>query len=129
MPGQPHQFTGQQPERPTGAAGGRFGTGGGHQQRLFAARQQAGCPRARVFRKRPFQIAVDKAALGPAHRRSADRNVAGDGLFTLPGIQVSPPTVHQMVLTLERAGLIRRQPGVARSIEVLVAPECLPVLR
>ena len=35
--------------------------------------------------------------------------------------QVSPPTVHQMVLTLERAGLIRRQPGVARSIEVLVA--------
>ena len=42
---------------------------------------------------------------------------------------VSPPTVHQMVLTLERAGLIRRQPGVARSIEVLVEPERLPVLR
>ena len=42
---------------------------------------------------------------------------------------VSPPTVHQMVLTLERAGLIRRQPGVARSIEVLVDPERLPVLR
>ena len=31
--------------------------------------------------------------------------------------QVSPPSVHQMVLTLERAGLIRRTPGVARSIE------------
>lgn len=43
--------------------------------------------------------------------------------------RVSPPTVHQMVLTLERAGLIRRQPGMARSIEVLVAPEYLPVLR
>ena len=28
--------------------------------------------------------------------------------------RVSPPSVHQMVLTLERAGLIRRQPGVAR---------------
>ena len=42
---------------------------------------------------------------------------------------VSPPAVHQMVLTLERAGLIRRRPGVARSIEVLVAPELLPVLR
>ena len=42
--------------------------------------------------------------------------------------RVSPPTVHQMVLTLEREGLIRRQPGLARSIEVLVAPECLPVL-
>ena len=43
--------------------------------------------------------------------------------------RVSPPSVHQMILTLERAALIRRQPGVARSIEVLVAPENLPVLR
>jgi Mn-dependent DtxR family transcriptional regulator len=42
---------------------------------------------------------------------------------------VSPPSVHQMLLNLERAGLIRRQHGVARSIEVLVAPELLPVLR
>ena len=43
--------------------------------------------------------------------------------------QVSPPSVHQMVLTLERVGLIRRQPGLARSIELLVAPENLPVLK
>jgi DNA-binding MarR family transcriptional regulator len=43
--------------------------------------------------------------------------------------RVTPPTVHQMVLTLERAGLIRRKPGVARSIELLVDPEDLPVLR
>jgi DNA-binding MarR family transcriptional regulator len=42
---------------------------------------------------------------------------------------VSPPSVHQMVLTLERTGLIHRKPGVARSIKVLVAPEFLPVLR
>jgi Mn-dependent DtxR family transcriptional regulator len=42
---------------------------------------------------------------------------------------VSPPSVHQMVLTLERAELVRRQPGIARSIEVLVPPELLPVLR
>ena len=42
--------------------------------------------------------------------------------------RVAPPTVHQMVLTLERAGLIRRQPGVARSIELLVDPEALPAL-
>lgn len=42
---------------------------------------------------------------------------------------VSPPTVHQMVLTLERDGWIRRTPGTARSIEVLVDPELLPVLR
>jgi Mn-dependent DtxR family transcriptional regulator len=43
--------------------------------------------------------------------------------------KVTPPTVHQMVLTLERVGLIRRKPGVARSIELLVSPESLPVLR
>jgi DNA-binding MarR family transcriptional regulator len=43
--------------------------------------------------------------------------------------RVTPPSVHQMVLALERAGLIRRQPGVARSIEVLVEPGDLPPLR
>ena len=42
--------------------------------------------------------------------------------------EVSPPSVHQMVVTLERNGLIRRQPGVARSIEILVAPEDIPIL-
>ena len=42
--------------------------------------------------------------------------------------RVTPPSVHQMVLTLERAGLIRRRPGVARSIELLVKPEALPPL-
>lgn len=43
--------------------------------------------------------------------------------------KVTPPTVHQMLITLERIGLIRRKPGVARSIELLVSPESLPVLR
>ncbi len=43
--------------------------------------------------------------------------------------RVTPPTVHQMVLALEHAGLIQRQPGVPRNIELLVAPETLPVLR
>jgi Mn-dependent DtxR family transcriptional regulator len=43
--------------------------------------------------------------------------------------QVSPPSVHQMIVSLERAGLIRRQPGVARTIELLVAPEILPILK
>jgi DNA-binding MarR family transcriptional regulator len=42
--------------------------------------------------------------------------------------QVSPPSVHQMIVTLEQNGLIRRQPGVARSIQILVAPEDLPIL-
>lgn len=40
----------------------------------------------------------------------------------------TPPTVHQMVLTLEKRGLIRREPGVARTIEVLLPPEQLPHL-
>jgi DNA-binding MarR family transcriptional regulator len=42
--------------------------------------------------------------------------------------RVTPPSVHQMVLTLERAGFIKRKPGVARSIEVLVEPKLLPEL-
>ena len=43
--------------------------------------------------------------------------------------RVTPPSVHQMVLTLERQGLIRRRPGVARSIAVLIDPKDLPVLQ
>ena len=43
--------------------------------------------------------------------------------------RITPQTVHQMVLTLERAGFIKREPGVARSIELLIDPEDLPVLR
>jgi Mn-dependent DtxR family transcriptional regulator len=42
--------------------------------------------------------------------------------------RVSPPSVHQMVLTLERAGLIRRQPRTPCSIEVLVDSKDLPEL-
>jgi Mn-dependent DtxR family transcriptional regulator len=42
--------------------------------------------------------------------------------------RVSPPSVHQMVVTLERAGFIRRQPRVARSIEGIVDPVQLPEL-
>ena len=43
--------------------------------------------------------------------------------------RVTPPTVHQMILALERHTFIRRTPGAARSIELLVTPELLPVLR
>ena len=42
--------------------------------------------------------------------------------------RVTPPSVHQMVVALERAGLISRQPGVARSIAVLVDRSALPAL-
>jgi DNA-binding MarR family transcriptional regulator len=42
--------------------------------------------------------------------------------------RVSPPSVHQMVINLERARLIRRTPGLARSIELLIEAEKLPTL-
>jgi SOS-response transcriptional repressor LexA len=43
--------------------------------------------------------------------------------------RVTPPSVHGMVLSLERSGLIRREPGRARSISVLVDPMALPPLQ
>jgi DNA-binding MarR family transcriptional regulator len=43
--------------------------------------------------------------------------------------RVTPPSVHQMILTLQRAGLIRREPGLARSIQLLVDPKILPALQ
>lgn len=39
---------------------------------------------------------------------------------------VTPPSVNQMTKTLERKGLIRRQPGVPRSIEILAANDAIP---
>src|SRR6201987_6043277 len=42
--------------------------------------------------------------------------------------RVTPPSVHQMLITLEREGLSRRQPGVARSIQLLIDPSALPPL-
>jgi hypothetical protein len=41
-------------------------------------------------------------------------------------IGVALPSANQMIRTLEKKGLIRRQPGVPRSIEVLVSPDVLP---
>ncbi|MGA2218926.1 MAG: hypothetical protein ABSG51_12610 [Terracidiphilus sp.] len=42
--------------------------------------------------------------------------------------RVSPPSVHQMVLTLEANGFIERTPGQGRSIRLLLAREDLPDL-
>ncbi|HSB81428.1 MAG TPA: hypothetical protein VLM91_21830 [Candidatus Methylomirabilis sp.] len=41
---------------------------------------------------------------------------------------VSAPSIHQMILTLEKRGLVERTPGKARSIRVLVPLEKLPPL-
>ena len=42
--------------------------------------------------------------------------------------RVSPPSVHQMVVTLEASGYIERTPGQARSLRVLLSREDLPNL-
>jgi hypothetical protein len=42
---------------------------------------------------------------------------------------VTPPSVHQMVLKLEEKGFISRVPRQARTIQMLVEPDQLPVLR
>ena len=42
--------------------------------------------------------------------------------------RVSPPSVHQMVLTLEARGFIERTPGQARSIRLVIPSEELPDL-
>ncbi len=42
--------------------------------------------------------------------------------------RVTPPSVHQMILTLERNGLISRAPGKGRSIALLVPRDEVPAL-
>ena len=42
--------------------------------------------------------------------------------------RVTPPSVHQMVLTLESKRLIERTPGLDRSIRLLIQREDLPDL-
>ena len=43
--------------------------------------------------------------------------------------RTTPPSVHNMIKALEQHGYIHRRPGVARSIQLLVPCELLPVLR
>jgi hypothetical protein len=42
--------------------------------------------------------------------------------------QLTPPSVHSMILTLERRGFISRVPGQPRSITLLISPGSLPPL-
>jgi DNA-binding MarR family transcriptional regulator len=42
--------------------------------------------------------------------------------------KVTAPSVHQMLKTLDQIGLIQKQPGVARSIQLLIPPQELPIL-
>ncbi len=42
--------------------------------------------------------------------------------------EISPPSAHQSIMTLERRGLIARIPGQSRSIGILLPREQLPDL-
>jgi Mn-dependent DtxR family transcriptional regulator len=42
--------------------------------------------------------------------------------------RVTAPTVRHMIVTLERAGFIKKQPRAPRTIELLVDPKLLPEL-
>jgi DNA-binding MarR family transcriptional regulator len=87
------------------------------------------------------QISVTRAAPSPRFTPKQGQYLAFIHAYTLvlgrPPAEadlqryfcVTPPSVHQMVLTLERSALIHRQPGVARSIRVLLDPEALPPLQ
>jgi Mn-dependent DtxR family transcriptional regulator len=43
--------------------------------------------------------------------------------------RVTPPSVHRMIVELERLGFIERTPGKARSIKLRISEEDLPRLR
>ena len=42
--------------------------------------------------------------------------------------RVTPASVHQMILVLERLGFIERTPRAPRSIRILIDPDTLPAL-
>jgi hypothetical protein len=77
-------------------------------------------PRAKTFTPKQGQYLACIHPYTRLHRRPPAQPTSGN-------ILGSHHLQFRMVLTLERAGFIRRQPGVARSIEVLVA-KLLPEL-
>jgi SOS-response transcriptional repressor LexA len=61
-------------------------------------------------------VAADRAGVAPSH--------ADPQRFFNP----TPPSVNSMLVRLERCGFLRRVPGKARAIEVLVPAAHLPPL-
>ena len=41
---------------------------------------------------------------------------------------LTPPSVNSMLIRLEQRGFIRRVPGMARAIELIISPDCIPPL-
>ena len=83
---------------------------------------------AGVSRSRKFFTAKQGQYLAYIHLYTRLHRRPPDETDMQEYFRVSPPSVHRMVLTLERAGFIRRQPRTPRSIELLVDPTQLPDL-
>ena len=81
MRGQLDHLTGQQLQRPAGAARRRVRAGGRHQQGFLLAGELALCAGARLLAQRPLQVAFDEAPLGPVDGRAADPDAQGDLLI------------------------------------------------
>lgn len=85
------------------------------------------CPRQGHTEKQKVRYTAKQGRyLAFIHQYTGLHGVAPSEAEMQQFFRVSPPTVHQMVLTLERKGLIERTPGEARSIKVLVPADELP---
>lgn len=79
--------------------------------------------------EKPKFTAKQGAYLAFIHRFTKVRGVPPSEADLQKHFLVSAPSVHEMIKTLERNGLIERTPRVARSIRVLVESKYLPDLR
>lgn len=76
----------------------------------------------RAFTKLQGQYLAFIAMYTKLHRRPpAEADIQGY-------FRATPPSVHNMIVTLERRGFISKSPGAPRSIRVLVEAERLPLL-
>lgn len=63
------------------------------------------------------------------HRYMEARGISPAESDIATHFMTSAPTAHQMIVTLERKGLISRTPGVARSIRLLISADEIPDVR
>ena len=79
-------------------------------------------PTAKIYTARQGQVLAFIYYYTKTHRQPpAEADIARY-------FRISPPSAHQMVVTLEGRGLIERSPGRARSIRLLLARDEIPDL-
>ncbi len=93
---------------------------GGRKRQTLAPSRQSGA--TAMFTHRQGQFLAFIHLYQTLHRRAPAE------LDMVRYFRVTPPSVHGMVVKLEELGLITRQPGVARSIRVVVPKEQIPGL-